>query len=139
MACESSQARIRVLTAGLCHSSWQCQILNLLSKAGDLPCILLDTSPVCYCWATTGTPVSFILNQFSDTCIFFCLDRLLALDGKKLTDPGCSQFLSLESQVGGQYKLLCSCQKNNIQEDKNSKTLQVYEVSFPLGTLKFSG
>lgn len=52
--------------------------------------------------------VSCILNQFSDTWIFLSLDGFLGLDGKKLTDSGCSQFLSLESQVGGQYKLLSS-------------------------------
>ena len=38
------------------HSSWQCQILNLLSKARDQTCILMDTSQVCYHWATMGTP-----------------------------------------------------------------------------------
>lgn len=43
--------------------------------------------------------VSFILNQFSDTWIFLSLDGFLVLDGKKLTDSGCSQFLSLGSQV----------------------------------------
>lgn len=74
--------------------------------------------------------VSCILNQFSDTWIFLSLDGFLGLDGKKLTDSGCSQFLSLESQVGGQYKLLSSGQEHNIQEDKNSRTLQVYGVSF---------
>ena len=40
----------------ICHSSWQCQFLNPLSKARDQTCILMDTSCVCYHWATTGTP-----------------------------------------------------------------------------------
>lgn len=83
--------------------------------------------------------VSFILNQFSDICIFLSLDGFLVLDGKKLMDSGCSQFFSLGSQVGGQYKLLCSVQENTVQEDKNSKALQAYEVSFHLGMLNFSG
>ena len=30
------------------HSSWQQRILNLLSKARDQTCILMDTSQVCY-------------------------------------------------------------------------------------------
>ena len=72
----SSQARgrIRAIAAGLqayttatatwdlnhvCnlhHSSGQCWILNPLSEARDWTCVLMDTSWVCYHWATTGTP-----------------------------------------------------------------------------------
>ena len=37
------------------HSSQQCQILNPLSKARDRAHILVDTSRLCYHWATTGT------------------------------------------------------------------------------------
>ena len=40
----------------LCCSSWQCQILNPLSEARDGTQILMDTSLVCFCCATTGTP-----------------------------------------------------------------------------------
>ena len=40
----------------LCHSLWQCQILNPLSEARDCTHILMDTSQVCYHWATMGTP-----------------------------------------------------------------------------------
>ena len=38
------------------HSSWPLQIFNLLSEAKDQTCILMDTSRVCFHWATTGTP-----------------------------------------------------------------------------------
>ena len=38
------------------HSSQQCWIPDLLSKARDPTQILLDTSQICFCWATTGTP-----------------------------------------------------------------------------------
>ena len=38
------------------HSPWQCWILNPLSGARDWICILMDTSWICYCWATMGTP-----------------------------------------------------------------------------------
>ena len=38
------------------HSSWQCGILNPLSKARDQTCILMDTSWICYCRATMGIP-----------------------------------------------------------------------------------
>ena len=40
------------------HSSWQCQILNPLSEAGDGTHILVETSWVCYCRAIAGTPLS---------------------------------------------------------------------------------
>ena len=39
------------------HSSWQCQIPDPLSKARDQTCILMDTSQICFCCATTGTPI----------------------------------------------------------------------------------
>ena len=48
------------------HSSWQCRILNPLSKDRDWPCTLMDTSQVHFCCATMGTPISlffwFTLN-----------------------------------------------------------------------------
>ena len=37
------------------YSSWQCRILNPLSEARDRTCIIMDTSWVRHCWATTGT------------------------------------------------------------------------------------
>ena len=37
------------------HSSWQCQIPNPLSKARDRTHILMDTSWIHFCCATTGT------------------------------------------------------------------------------------
>ena len=40
----------------LYHSSWQCQMLNPLSKARDCTHILMDTSWVHYCCAMMGTP-----------------------------------------------------------------------------------
>ena len=36
------------------HSSWQCQILNPLSKARDRTFILMDSCWVCYHWAMLG-------------------------------------------------------------------------------------
>ena len=50
------------------HSSQQHQILNLLSRARDWThvCILMDTSWVCYCWVTRGTPkFGFLFISFS--------------------------------------------------------------------------
>ena len=43
------------------HSSWQHQIPDPLSEARDQTCILMDTSQICFCCATTGTPSSVIV------------------------------------------------------------------------------
>ena len=40
----------------LYHSSWQRWILNSMSEARDWTCVLMDTSWICFHWATTGTP-----------------------------------------------------------------------------------
>ena len=47
---------IATLGSKLCLQPIPQLILNLLSKARDRTHILMDTSRVCYCWATTGTP-----------------------------------------------------------------------------------
>ena len=44
----------------LYHSSQQCQILNLLSKARNQTHVLMDTSRIHYCRATKGIPWGFI-------------------------------------------------------------------------------
>ena len=44
------------------HGSWQCRILNPLSKARDRTSVLTDASRVHYRWATTGTPWLFIFE-----------------------------------------------------------------------------
>ena len=51
------------------HSSWQQQILNSLSKAGDRTCILMDISPIPFHCATAGTPD--FLNLFIYFAFFF--------------------------------------------------------------------
>ena len=48
----------------LYHSSWQRQILNLLSEARDWTCVLMDTSQIQFHWATMGTPRDSILNHW---------------------------------------------------------------------------
>jgi len=51
------------LICDLDHSSWQCQILNPLSEARDQTRILMDTSWICFCCATTGTPDIAFFNS----------------------------------------------------------------------------
>ena len=43
------------LICDLHHSSWQCWILNPLSKARDQTFVLKDTSHICFRWAMTRT------------------------------------------------------------------------------------
>ena len=43
------------------HSSQQCRIPNPLNKARDGTHILMDTGQICFCWATTVTPLNMIL------------------------------------------------------------------------------
>ena len=45
------------------HSSWQCWILNPLSKVRDQTHVLMVTSQVCFCCATTGTLI--LLNLYN--------------------------------------------------------------------------
>ena len=65
LAYGSSQARgqIRAAAASLHHSSWPHQIHNPLSETRDWICIVMDASWVHYCWATMGTPHSYIIFQ----------------------------------------------------------------------------
>ena len=49
------------------HSSRQSWILNPLSKAWDRTCILMDTSQICFHWATRGTLGKLFLISFSYT------------------------------------------------------------------------
>ena len=66
-AYRGSQARgqIGAAAATLHHSSLQCQIFNPQSKARDRICVLMDTSQICFRWATTGTPHYPFLNTRS--------------------------------------------------------------------------
>ena len=45
------------------HSSWQCQILNPLSKARDRTCTLMNTSRIHFRCTTTGTPFFYLLQE----------------------------------------------------------------------------
>ena len=47
------------------HSSQQHWIFNPLSRARDRTQVLMDTSWVCYCWATMGTPTQPFLSLLS--------------------------------------------------------------------------
>ena len=44
----------------LYHSSWQSQILNLLSENRDWTFILMDASQIRFCWAMTESPFFLI-------------------------------------------------------------------------------
>ena len=48
------------------HSSQPPRIFNLLIKARNRTCVLMDTSQICFCWATMGTQ-----KRLSFSCIVF--------------------------------------------------------------------
>ena len=52
----------------LCRSSQQSWILNPLSRSRDRTYILMDTSQVCYHWATMRTPYFLYFIYFTDFC-----------------------------------------------------------------------
>ena len=66
----------------LYHSLHPRQILNSLREARDQTCILMDTSQVRFCWATTGTPICILwrhvcldfLPIFWWVCLFFDIE-----------------------------------------------------------------
>ena len=58
------RGQIEATAASLRYCSQQCQILNPLREAKDRSSILMHTSQVCYCWATTGTPITNIFNVY---------------------------------------------------------------------------
>ena len=53
------------------HNSWQCHILNPLSKARDSTCILMDASQICFPWATMGTPPKAFWLSYSQALLAF--------------------------------------------------------------------
>ena len=84
------------------HSSWQCWILNPLIKTRDQTCVFVDTSRVCYHWATVGTPVSryFLISFWFPRwpigfLVAYCLVSVLSVF---------SHFFSC-----GWFLLLCHC------------------------------
>ena len=52
------------------HSSQQCLILNLLSEARDRTWVLVDTSWIHFCWATTGTHYRVISEMAGGSAAF---------------------------------------------------------------------
>ena len=60
------------------HSSWQCQILNPLSKARDRTHNLMVPSGIRFCCATTGSPVFFFFFFFNILFYLFIYFSLFA-------------------------------------------------------------
>ena len=52
------------MSVTLDHRSWQCLILNWLSKAGDRTCTLMDASQIHFCGAMTEAPKNEILIKY---------------------------------------------------------------------------
>ena len=82
-------------------SSWQCWILNPVSKARYRFCVLMDTSQIHFCWATMAPPWKLLLlltlhcNIWHTSCyVLFAEGPVRALESSVLstsTSPGLSQ------------------------------------------------
>ena len=70
------------------HSSWQCQMLNPLSRARDWTCILMHTSLDHYHWVMTGTPGLIVLARIFGCvlCTSFCIASGGSLSGLPLIE-----------------------------------------------------
>ena len=66
------------------HSSQQLWILNPLGEAQDPLGVLMDTSPVCYSWATTGTLI-LLISFWESTQYNLILHPLMWMKGTILT------------------------------------------------------
>ena len=55
------------------HSSWQCHILHPLSRARHQTYILMDTSQICFCWATMSSLFLFFDSIPINYKCFFCI------------------------------------------------------------------
>ena len=75
----------------LYHSSRQHWILNSLSRARDLTCILVDTSRICFCCATRGTLFSC---QFKTVIYKRCSVKECGVRVGKWRTPGNRWFVS---------------------------------------------
>ena len=94
------------------HSSWQCQILNPLSSARDRTHILMDTSWVHYCWATTGTPYATIYLTLSYRYIFASIIYFLKTLHGDLLDLGIWAMWKLFAGTSSHRKvILCIFQQ----------------------------
>ena len=67
------------------YSSWQCQILNLLSKARDWTCILMGSSQIPFLQAMTGIPIVLFIKWHSPNWINHFIKIVIAyiLKGRK--------------------------------------------------------
>ena len=135
------------------HSSQQCWILNLLSKARDWTWVLMDASQIHFCWVMMGTPDVFfwcVCGRRWASCLtplpswswllpqhlswFFSLVCfLLPQHGMFLIDS-MVKVMFLEKPV------LCAC-KGCIEPGKAQKTsdladLIVWQVGFWIGSLE---
>ena len=68
------------------HSSWQRQILNPLSEAGDQTCKLMVTSQIHFYCTTMGTPIS-VIYTLNTSQVNISLKRFLEPDTKHVFNP----------------------------------------------------
>jgi len=87
------------------HSSWQCQILNPLSKARDQIWVFTDTSRVSYHWATTGNRTLYLVYYIE-----------MLPKGKRLAWVSVRWSLNFGTKMGNIFKEIFSVKIMRINE-----------------------
>ena len=96
------------------HSSLQCWILNPLRVPRDWTCVLMNTSQVCFHWAMTGTPSSFLLDEETEAGRCYTTSQCHTIS--KISSPGDS---GSEPYFNHEANLPCPLNKHCLSHSKN--------------------
>ena len=140
------------LFCDLHHSSRQFQVLNPPSEAKDQTCVLMDTSQICFCWATMGTPFLWFLTmsycgrdnttssfapKIYKTCFFSCDTKCpgrssLVVQQVKVSGLSLQQLGSLLwwgfDPWPGYLHMLCRCGQKKKKKKSRQENMQTWSA-----------
>ena len=83
----------------LYQSSRQHWIINSLSKARDRTCVLMETSQICFHWATTGTPHGYFKSLYESLLMLSSQVCVLKSSDSLRLQGGSCEWISFTLQV----------------------------------------